>query len=76
MLVSFPEHIFVPTRKKWVWSTAYSVFVQVARMLAHCSFLMIDVIKDTMCQQYASNMDVDWAITVSILEVQNYVVWE
>ena len=38
--------------------------------------LMIDVIKDTMCQQCASNMDVDWAITISILEVQNCMVWE
>ena len=40
------------------------------------SNLMLDVIEDTMCQQYASNMDVDWAITISILEVQNCMVWE
>ena len=37
-LVSRPHFLCPP--EKWVWSTAYSIFVQVAGMLAHCSFLI------------------------------------
>ena len=46
-IVSFPDRIFRPP-EKWVWWTAYSIFIQVRRNVAALFFsnLMLDVIKD------------------------------
>ena len=48
VVVSFPDRILSRPPEKWVWSTAYSIFVQVRRNVGALFFsnLTLDVIDD------------------------------
>ena len=56
--------------EKWVWSTAYSIFVQVRRNVGALFFsnLMFDVIKDCIphCVRSTREMDVDRATLAAV----------
>ena len=69
-LVSFPDRIFRAPPEKWVWSTAYSIFVQVGRNVSALFFsnLMFDVIKDCIphCVRSTREMDVDRATLAAV----------
>ena len=61
-IVSFPNHIFHTRRRNWVWSTAYSIFVQVRQNAgALCILASLKITFHTACQRSISKMDVDRA---------------
>ena len=64
LLVSFSDHIFRAPPEKWVWSIAYSIFVQVRRNVGALFFsnLMLDVIRRLYSTLRANGLLAKWTL--------------